>query len=78
MIDETQNGAKKFGATKTPHVYILEKQKDAYVVKYIGAIGDNCNDASVVKEKYVENAVNNILAGKLTPDNTKAIGCGIK
>ena len=80
LMDETQNVAKEYGATKTPHVYVLEKQKDAtYVVKYIGAIDDNCEDASAVKEKYVENAVASILAGKpVTPDFTKAIGCGIK
>jgi peroxiredoxin len=80
LMDETQNVAKEYGATKTPHVYLLEKQKDAtYIVKYIGAIDDNSDDASAVKEKYVENAINNILAGKpVTPDNTKAIGCGIK
>lgn len=79
LIDETQNITKEYGATKTPHVFILEKQKGVYMVKYIGAIDDNCDDASAVKEKYVENAVNNILAGKaVSPDNTKAIGCGIK
>ncbi len=79
LLDETQNIAKEYGATKTPHVFILEKQKDSYIVKYIGAIDDNHEDASAVKEKYVENAVNNILAGKpVTPENTKAIGCGIK
>lgn len=79
LFDETQAVAKEYGATKTPHVYVLEKQKDAYVVKYIGAIDDNSDDPAAVKEKYVENAVANILAGKpVTPDYTKAIGCGIK
>jgi peroxiredoxin len=79
LIDETQNVTKEFGATKTPHVYVLEKQNGLYVVKYIGAIDDNCDDASAVKEKYVENAIANIVAGKpVNPDNTKAIGCGIK
>lgn len=79
LIDESQDVAKTYGATKTPHVYILQKQQDGYVVKYIGAIDDNSDDIAAVKEKYVENAVNNILAGKpVTPDNTKAIGCGIK
>ncbi|HKC67791.1 MAG TPA: thioredoxin family protein [Bacteroidia bacterium] len=79
LIDETQNVAKAYGATKTPHVYVLQKEKDTYIVKYIGAIDDNSEDESAVKEKYVENAVANILAGKpVTPDNTKAIGCGIK
>jgi peroxiredoxin len=79
LFDETQNVAKAYGATKTPHVYILEKQNDSYVVRYIGAIDDNSDDAAAVKQKYVENAINNIIAGKpVTPDNTKAIGCGIK
>src|SRR6202000_745690 len=57
LMDETQNVAKQYGATKTPHVYLLEKQKDGYVVKYIDAIDDNSDDASAVKEKYVENAI---------------------
>jgi peroxiredoxin len=79
LFDETQNTAKEYGATKTPHVYLLKKENGAYIVKYIGAIDDNADDAAAVKEKYVENAIANILANKpVTPDNTKAIGCGIK
>ncbi len=79
LFDATQETAKTYGATKTPHVYILVKEKSDYVVKYIGAIDDNPDDAGAVKEKYVENAIENILAGKpVTPETTKAIGCGIK
>ncbi|HXB42161.1 MAG TPA: thioredoxin family protein [Bacteroidia bacterium] len=79
LFDETQETAKTYGATKTPHVYILLKEKSDYIVKYIGAIDDNADDEKVVKEKYVENAIENILAGKpVTPETTKAIGCGIK
>lgn len=79
LFDETQTTAKEYGATKTPHVYLLAKEKGEYIVKYIGAIDDNSDDASAVKEKYVENAIANIMAGKLvTPSTTKAIGCGIK
>ena len=79
LIDETQNVAKEYGATKTPHVYLLQKENGAYVVKYIGAIDDNTDDEKAVKEKYVENAIANLLAGKpVNPATTKAIGCGIK
>lgn len=79
LIDETQDIAKTYGAMKTPHVYILQKENGAMVVKYIGAIDDNVDDASAVKEKYVENAIANLQAGKpVTPETTKAIGCGIK
>ena len=79
LVDETQAIAKAYGAMKTPHVYILKKEKDGLVVKYIGAIDDNSDEVKAVKEKYVESALNNLLAGKdATPDFTKAIGCGIK
>src|SRR5246127_2779291 len=79
LIDETQETAKTYGATKTPHVYLLQKEKNEFIVKYIGAIDDNADDEKAVKEKYVENAIANLLAGKpVNPETTKAIGCGIK
>ena len=61
LIDQEQAVYPKFGATKTPHIYILEKTKKGNVVKYIGAIDDNYRDASSVKERYVENAVDALL-----------------
>lgn len=79
LFDETQQTAKTYGATKTPHVFVLLKEKSDFTVKYIGAIDDNSDDASAVKEKYVESAVDNLLAGKaVNPETTKAFGCGIK
>jgi peroxiredoxin len=79
LIDAGQKVYPKFGATKTPHVYVLEKTKKGNVVKYIGAIDDNHRDASAVKVKFVENAVNALLAGKeVKQPTTKAIGCSIK
>ena len=41
LIDREQTIFPQYGATKTPHVYILEKSNDANVVRYIGAIDDN-------------------------------------
>jgi len=79
LHDETQAIARSYGAARTPHVYIVQKQKDDLIVKYIGAIDDNADDASAVKEKYVEKAVDALLASKpVNPDFTKAIGCTIK
>ena len=79
LFDEKQEVFPAYGATKTPHVYLLKKKGADYVVTYIGAIDDNYKDASQVSKTYLADAVNNMLAGK-TPDptNTKAIGCGIK
>jgi len=79
LLDETQNIAGAYGAAHTPHVFVLQKSGSDFVVKYIGAIDDNSDDASAVKQKYVENAVDNLLAGKpVDPASTKAIGCTIK
>jgi len=79
LYDETQETAKAFGATRTPHVYILKKEKDNLTVKYIGAIDDNTNDPAAVKTRYVENALAELMKGKeVTVNSTKAIGCTIK
>ncbi|XMO87190.1 thioredoxin family protein [Algibacter sp. AS12] len=79
LMDEGQHVYPKFGATKTPHIYVLEKTNKGNVVKYIGAIDDNHSDASAVKVKFVENAVDALLEGKDVEQKvTKAIGCGIK
>jgi peroxiredoxin len=79
LFDEGQKIYPQYGATKTPHVYVLQKTKKGNVVQYIGAIDDNYSDAAAVKEKYVEKAVQELLAGKkVTTQTTKAIGCSIK
>lgn len=79
LLDETQDIAKMYGANKTPHVFILKKEKNNWVVKYIGAIDDNYENPKEVKRKYVEEAVNALLKNKaIETKTTKAIGCGIK
>ncbi len=76
LMDEKQDVFPKFGATRTPHVFLLDNNK---VVKYIGGIDDNADDESAVKIKYVENAIEALKAGKNPePSLTKAVGCSIK
>lgn len=79
LQDEGQQVYPTYGATRTPHVFVLQKDKKEYVVRYIGAIDDNYRDAGDVSERYVEQAVEALLAGKaLAQATTVAIGCGIK
>jgi peroxiredoxin len=79
LIDEAQKIYPKFGATKTPHMYVVEKTKKGNMVQYIGAIDDNYKDASAVSRKYVEEAVDALLEGKEVEEKvTRAIGCSIK
>ena len=79
LHDETQAFAKLYGAAKTPHVFILKKVGTEFVVSYIGAIDDNSNEPELVKTKFVENALNEMLDGReVTQSFTKAVGCSIK
>lgn len=76
LYDETQEIARTYGATRTPHVYLLDQNR---VVRYIGAIDDNHEEPEAVKEKYLENAINALRNSQdITVKETKAIGCTIK
>ncbi|UAM99198.1 thioredoxin family protein [Polaribacter litorisediminis] len=77
LFDEGQNVYPKFGASKTPHVYIITKND--MKVQYIGAIDNSSRNPDAVTEKYVENAVDALLSGKkIQKTETRAIGCSIK
>ena len=79
LYDEDQSVATRFGATNTPHVYVLKKSGNDMVVDYIGAIDNNTKDAEAADKKYVEDAVDALLKGqKPEVTKTKAIGCTIK
>ena len=79
LMDEGQKIYPQYGATKTPHVYVLQKTRKGNEVKYIGAIDDNYQDADAVQVKYTEDAVDALLDGKeVSETKTRAIGCSIK
>jgi len=76
LFDDKQKVYPVFGATRTPHVFLLDKEM---IVQYIGAIDDNARDESGVEAKYLENAISALQKGsKPDPSSTKAIGCSIK
>jgi peroxiredoxin len=79
LTDDTQTVSKMFGAMRTPQVYVLKKEGGKIIVQYLGAIDDNAQDPAGVTKRYVEDAVNNLLAGKpVVTTTTKAVGCAIK
>jgi hypothetical protein len=79
LFDAGQQIYPQYGATKTPHVYLLQKVNGNNIVKYIGAIDDNHKNAAAVKNTFLDNAVTALLAGKEIKDKkTVAIGCSIK
>lgn len=79
VLDDGQKIYPQYGATRTPHVYLLERVGSDLKVAYIGAIDDNYRDAGQVTEPYLANAIDALLEGRRPdPDFTRAIGCTIK
>ena len=79
LFDKGQKVYPMYGASRTPHIYILEKQNGQNIVQYIGAIDNSSRDEAAVTERYAEDAIDALLAGK-KPEKTyiRAIGCSIK
>lgn len=79
LFDNGQKIYPQYGATKTPHTFVLQKTKKGNRVEYIGAIDDNIGEPEAAKQKYVEMTIDALLSGK-EPSirKTKAIGCTIK
>ncbi|AWV97159.1 thioredoxin family protein [Arcticibacterium luteifluviistationis] len=76
LADEEHTVFPKYGAVRTPHIFLLDKDLK---VQYIGTIDDNARHPEDVKVKYVENAIQALQNNeKPEPNFTKAIGCPIK
>jgi len=75
LVDATQEVAKAYGATCTPHVFVLDPSRN---LAYAGAIDDNMN-VDKVQESFLRDALDAVLAGK-QPEKpvTRQFGCGIK
>jgi len=79
LLDAEQTIFPQYGAKKTPHVYVLQKEASGNLVKYIGAIDNNYSNADKADKHYVKDAVNALLKGEVVKvTETKAIGCSIK
>ena len=79
LLDKGQNIYPQYGANRTPHIFILNKENGKNIVRYIGAIDDNFRDPKDVSKTYVADAVDALLSGKPVPvETTVAIGCTIK
>jgi peroxiredoxin len=80
LQDATQNITRTYGATRTPHMYVVQRQQDGTPkIAYIGTIDDNYREPQRVQKKYLETALDELISGKqVSQPNTKAIGCTIK
>jgi thiol-disulfide isomerase/thioredoxin len=75
LYDPSQEIGRAYGATVTPHVFLLDGERN---IAYIGAIDDNMK-ADKATKPYLRDAIDAVLAGsKPETNSTKPVGCGIK
>ncbi len=76
LHDETQKTARAYAATHTPHLFVFDSQKS---LAYTGKIDDNWENPARVQKRYLRDALEDLLEGKLVRlPETHAIGCTIK
>ena len=75
-MDADHKLADAYGATRTPHVYLMDKTN---TLVYVGAIDDNRRNAAAVEKRYLSDALSQVGKGHVvTTTTSRALGCTIK
>lgn len=75
LYDPSQEIGRAYGATVTPHAFLLDGERE---LVYVGAIDDNM-EVDKIEKQYLRDAVDAVLTGsKPETSSTKPIGCGIQ
>jgi len=76
LHDEAQKIALAYGAERTPEVFLFDSN---LILRYHGTIDDNYDNPKGVKEHYLRNALDSVVAGRdVQLAETTPVGCGIK
>ena len=76
LHDETQEVARAYGALRTPHFYVFDRERKLI---YTGRAVDNPRQADRASTKDLERALEQHLAGKpISNAITNPIGCNVK
>lgn len=77
LQDTAQSVAKSFGATHTPHAFVIWKEKEQWIIKYAGAIDDNGEEPQKAIP-FLALAIDDLLAHKpVAKPETPSFGCRI-
>lgn len=75
LSDPSQKIGRQHGASVTPEVFVLDKDRK---IAYMGGIDDN-EEVAMVTKKYLADALDALLAGKPVPAaETRPTGCSIE
>lgn len=76
LFDATQETGRKYGATVTPHVFLLDANRK---IAYMGAFDDNSLEPEKAQRHYLADALEAVLAGREPPvKESLQRGCAIE
>jgi peroxiredoxin len=76
VVDKNHEVADAFGANRTPECFLFDKNLK---LVYHGAIDDSPSDVTAVKRIHLQEAINELVAGKdVTVKESRSVGCTIK
>ncbi len=76
LYDETQDIAREYGALRTPHFFVFDKERK---LVYTGRAVDNPKDVSKASTHELLDALEELVSGReITVPVTNPIGCNVK
>jgi len=76
VVDKDHEVADAFGANRTPECFLFDKNLK---LVYHGAIDDSPSDVTAVKRIHLQEAINEMIAGKdIAVKESRSVGCAIK
>ncbi len=79
LADKDQTVMENFGAKKSPEVFVLKSAGGKFTVMYSGAIDDNPQVSTDVKQNYLKDVIDKVLSGqKIEVISNRAVGCSIR
>ena len=76
VVDANNVVADAFGANRTPECFLFDKNM---TLVYHGAIDDSPSDVSTIKRQHLQEAINEMTAGKdVSVKESRSVGCTIK
>jgi alkyl hydroperoxide reductase subunit AhpC len=79
FTDASQQVSGLLGVSKTAEAVVLQPEGNSFTIRYRGAIDDNPQVAANVKDAYLKQVLDNVLAGRPAGvEGKRAAGCLIK
>ncbi len=79
LADKQQSLMQQLGATKTPQAFLLKNNNGKFTVVYNGAIDDNAQVESDVRQAYLKDAIDIMLSNQtVKTSEIRPVGCTIR